>query len=197
MTLLLPLSPETALLFSPDSCWQREDFSPHLPKTSLRSTKGIWGLRAGRAHFVPCHLFNHWFLSNSVVHHASCILINVRMCDHDCALRKYVSLYLYWTPWRSEERELRSKLTSSSVYVCVYYKDGHWWSWDCIKIVNISTIKWSLHFVPLVKPPRFLQYRDSDWSLSLWLIPETSHKTGAVANILNDVYQVSIFECCF
>lgn len=169
--------------FSPPPQNQSSEYKRHLRTQSWESS------------FCSMSSFQSLISFKLRVHHASCILINMRVCDHDCALRKYVSLYLYRTPWRSTERELRSKLTSSSV--CVYYKDGHWWSWDCIKIVNISTIKWSLHFVPLVKPPRFLQYRDSDWSLSLWLIPATSHKAGPLANILNDVYQVSIFECCF
>ena len=57
----------------------KEDFSPHLPKTSPQNTKSIWGLRAGRAHCAPFLLLNHWFLSNSFVHKASCVFINVRV----------------------------------------------------------------------------------------------------------------------
>ena len=57
----------------------KEDFSPHLPKTSPQNTKSIWGLRAGRAHCAPFLLLNHWFLSNSFVLNASCVFINVRV----------------------------------------------------------------------------------------------------------------------
>ena len=41
-----------------------------------------------------------------------------------------------------------------------------------------------LHFVPFSEAPKFHHWRDSHWSLSLWLIPETTHET-AFAKILN------------
>ena len=108
--LLLPLSPETALLFILTHAG-KEDFSPHLPKTSPQNTKGIWGLRAGRAHCAPFLLFSHWFLSDSFVHKASCIFINMRVCANMFVHLKSVFIPMLLTlVWRKGTKKQINQL---------------------------------------------------------------------------------------
>lgn len=74
--LFCPLVLRLPVLFSPG----RESFSPHFPKTGSKSTKGIWGLRAGESSLHPMSSFSKLHFSVSVARHVSCIHANGRLC---------------------------------------------------------------------------------------------------------------------
>lgn len=70
--LLLPLGPEAALLFSPDSYWQRVFFLPTFPKLIPKLQKASEDSELKEFILFPVTLLSYWFIT--VVHYMLTVL---------------------------------------------------------------------------------------------------------------------------
>lgn len=59
----------------------RVGFASHFSKWALKVQMAFEDSELGRTHPFPRHRFNNWFLSNAIVHHASCIHMSVNLCE--------------------------------------------------------------------------------------------------------------------